>query len=116
MSSVLDDATDLTMLLVVGVIGYVVYEFFNNSSDFYKQFAADIQGLEDWFTGDAVYNSDGTRIPLSTEAQTVLNSGNMMPLGVVQTDNPAFPNLVQTYNLDTGGTTYIDPATGNGVT
>jgi hypothetical protein len=66
----------------------------------------------DWFTGDAVYNADGTRIPLSTAAQSVLNAANIYPLGVVQTDIPGIPNVVRVYNVSTDTTWDVDPATG----
>jgi hypothetical protein len=112
MASTSDNLSNITTLAIVGAIGFVIYEFWQSSGAFITTAASDIQGLGDWFTGDAVYNADGTRIPLSTAAQSVLNAANIYPLGVVQTDIPGIPNVVRVYNVSTDTTWDVDPATG----
>lgn len=79
------------------------------------------QQVTDWVTGGAVYDFNGNRIPLSNDAQAVLNAGNILPTDVLTTSgtasdtggSPASQTVVKAFNAQTGQFLYIDPSTGN---
>lgn len=112
MASTARKATDITALVLVGGAAFLLYQLF-------KSFNATAQGVSDWFTGNAVYDAFGNRIPLSDAAQQVLNAANILPVSA-ETDTSASntgpTTVVKALDTNTGQTLYVDPATGNFVT